>query len=199
MNPPFGLKTDKEYRFVNHALEQMEDHGLLFCILPYSVMVKPGEYRDWRRNLLAANSLLAVVTFPIDIFYPVSAPPVGIFIRRGTPHTSAQNTLWIRAETDGHLKSKGKRLRSSRTTNDLSDCEPILKAFLNDPVRCVENVPKYLKACPIDFEDKLFELVPEVYLDQEDLSDEDILSGVDSTLRECAAFLIRNRISSTWD
>lgn len=36
MNPPFALKTsnEKEYKFVNHALSQMQDGGLLFSILP---------------------------------------------------------------------------------------------------------------------------------------------------------------------
>ncbi len=199
MNPPFALKDDKEYHFVTHALRQIEEHGLLFSILPYSVMVKPGAFRTWRQELLKQNALLAIVTFPIDIFYPVSAPPVGIFVRKGTPHTREQNTLWIRAETDGHLKSKGKRLSSPNTTNQLENCIPVLKAFLNDPEIEVENQPQYMIAARIDFDDELFELVPEVYLDQDSFSDSAIIEGVDNVLRDCAAFLIRNHISATWD
>ena len=199
MNPPFALKKDKEYHFVSHALKQMEQHGLLFSILPYSVMVKPGVFKTWRQNLLKENTLLAVVTFPIDVFYPVSAPPVGIFVRKGTPHRPEQNTLWIRAETDGHLKSKGKRLTSPNTTNQLENCVATLKAFLNDPARSVQSIPQYMIATPIDFDDRLFELVPEAYLEQEALSHDHIVNGVDITLRECAAFLIRNRVPATWD
>ena len=199
MNPPFALIDDKEYHFVSHALKQMEDYGLLFSILPYSVMVKPGKFRTWRQNLLKKHALLAVVTFPIDIFYPVSAPPVGIFVRKGTPHPRAQNTLWIRAETDGHLKSKGKRLPSANTTDQLEDCIPTLKAFLNHPDRDVESQPRYMIAAPIDLDDPLFELVPEAYLEQDEVSPEDLIRGVDTTLRESAAFLIRNRVDATWD
>ena len=198
MNPPFA-QSDKEYTFVMHALQQMEDHGLLFSILPYSLMVKPREFRTWRRNLLKEHALLAVVTFPIDIFYPVSAPPVGIFVRNGTPHRSEQNVLWIRAETDGHLKSKGKRLPSTNTTNQLEDCIPTLRAFLNDPEMEVGSRPRHMIATPIDFNDNLFELVPEAYLEQESLSENDVVDGVDDILRECAAFLIRNRVEATWD
>ena len=198
MNPPFALK-DKEYEFVSHALKQMEDHGLLFSILPYSVMVKPGGFKIWRENLLRENALLAVVTFPIDIFYPVSAPPVGIFVRKGTSHRCDQNTLWIRAETDGHMKSKGKRLSSPNTANRLEDCIPTLRAFLNNPGMAVNSRPRYMIAAPIDFDDSLFELVPEAYLEQDSLSDSDIIQGVDSILRDCAAFLIRNRVKATWD
>lgn len=199
MNPPFALKDNKEYEFVSHALKQMEDHGLLFSILPYSVMVKPGGFKTWRENLLRENALLAVVTFPIDIFYPVSAPPVGIFVRKGTSHRYDQNTLWIRAETDGHLKSKGKRLSSLNTANRLEDCIPTLRAFLNDPGMAVNSRPRYMIAAPIDFDDSLFELVPEAYLEQDSLSDSDIIQGVDSILRDCAAFLIKNCVKATWD
>ena len=198
MNPPFA-QDDKEYKFVSHALKSMEDHGLLFSILLYSVMVKPGEFRSWRRNLLKEHSLLAVVTFPIDIFYPVSAPPVGIFIRKGTPHQRDQYTLWIRAETDGHLKSKGKRLPNSNTTNQLEDCVATLKAFLNDPDLEIPSIPRHMIARPIDFDDELFELVPEAYLEQEAPSIDEILHGVDSVLRDSAAFLIRSRTQATWD
>ncbi len=198
MNPPFA-QADKEYEFVVHALRQMEDYGLLFSILPYSVMVKPGEFRAWRRNLLKEHSLMAVVTLPIDTFYPVSAPPVGIFVRKGTPHHSEQNTLWIRAETDGHLKSKGKRLPNPNTTNQLEDCIPTLRAFLNDPQIKVQSHPRHMIATPIDFDDNLFELVPEAYLEQETLSAEEVVQGVDDILRDCAAFMVRNRIKSTWD
>ena len=196
MNPPFALENEKEYIFVTHALKQMEEHRLLFSILPYAVMVKPGAFKTWRQNLLRENALLAVVTFPIDIFYPVSAP-VGIFVRKGTPHRKKQNTLWIRAEADGHLKSKGKRLPSGHTTNKLEDCIPTLKAFLNDPSMQVVSQPRYMIATPIDFNDSHLELVPEAYLEKESLSDNDIMEGVDDVLRDCAAFLIRNRIKST--
>ena len=200
MNPPFGASLVKKgYEFVKYALEQMATRGLLFSILPYSEMVKQGEFKTWRKNLLQKHTLLAVITFPIDIFYPVSAPPVGIFILKGVPHDHQKNTLWIRADTDGHLKSKGKRLPHNDTTNRLEDCLPTLKAFLNDPDFSVKPKPKYIVATPIDFEDSHFELVPEVYLMQNKLSESDIVDGVDSVLRECAAFLVRNRITATWE
>lgn len=71
MNPPFALKSsdDKEYRFVQHALDQMDEGGILFSVLPVSVMFEAGEERDWRKNaLLKDNTLLSVVTFPPELF-----------------------------------------------------------------------------------------------------------------------------------
>ncbi|MFI5103124.1 MAG: class I SAM-dependent DNA methyltransferase [Terriglobales bacterium] len=54
MNPPFALKrgTEKEYKFIDQALLQMEDGATLFSVLPYSAMVRPGQYRTWRRDVL---------------------------------------------------------------------------------------------------------------------------------------------------
>ncbi len=114
MNPPFALKkgSEKEYKFVSHALNQIEDGGYLFSILPYSVMVKTGRYLTWRKELLKHNTLLSVITFPPDLFYPIGVHTVGIYVKKGFPHPVAQNVLWIRALNDGFVKSKGKRLPS---------------------------------------------------------------------------------------
>lgn len=201
MNPPFtrDKSKHKDYEFVSYALRQLQEHGLLFSILPYSVMAKGGAAKTWRSELLKRNTLLAVITLPIDVFYPVAAPPVGVVIRKGTPHLKEQKTLWVRAETDGHLKSKGKRLTSPRTGNQLDDAIPTLRAFINDPQLDVPSQPRYMIAAPIDFEDRQLELVPEAYLEQEPLSEYDIGRGVESVLRECAAFLVRNGIDAVWD
>ena len=201
MNPPFTRKKSihKDYEFVSYALDQLEDHGLLFSILPYSVMAKGGAAKTWRRRLLDKNTLLAVITLPIDVFYPVSAPPVGIVVQKGRPHRSEQNVLWVRAETDGHLKSKGKRLSSSLTDNQLDDSVAVLRAFINDPQISVASVPRRRIATPIDFGDSQLELVPEAYLEQEPMSQHAVSRGVDMVLRECAAYLVRNDIPATWD
>ena len=198
MNPPFSLQ-DKEYDFVTHALAQMSQGGLLFSILPYSVMAKSGQSKTWRENLLKEHTLLSVITLPIDIFYPVSAPPVGLVVKQGAPHAPEQPVLWVRAETDGHLKSKGKRLPSPFTANQLEECTPIVRAFLDNPDIDVPNRPRFMIAAPIAADDALLELVPEAYLEQESLTDDDVLAGVDSILRDAAAFLVRNRVNASWD
>lgn len=199
MNPPFSLNQDKEYDFVDHALRQMVQGGRLFSILPYSVMCKSGPARTWRENLLKRHTLLSVITLPIDIFYPVSAPPVGVFIKQGIPHDALKPVLWVRAETDGHLKSKGKRLPDSMATNRLEDCLPTVRAFLDNPDITVDSEAKFIIAAPVNTEDDLLELVPEAYLEQKALEPDDILAGVDSILRDASAFLVRNRVRASWD
>ena len=195
MNPPFALKKtdEKEHKFVDQALKQMVHGGLLFCVLPYSSMVRPGAYQKWRKAVLLKNTLRAVVTFPIDLFYPIGVCTVGIFIQKDIPHKKNEDVLWIRALTDGYLKSKSKRLPSDRTTNDLEKAKPILKAFLNDSSLAVASETQYMKKAPIDFNDSLLELVPEAYLDQAPPTDNVIRDGIDQVIRDAVAFLIQSK------
>ena len=200
MNPPFALKTsdEKEFRFVDHALKQMEDGGLLFSVLPYSALVKSGEYQEWRKNLLTGNTLLSVVTFPPDLFYPVSVHTVGIFIRKGVPHPKSQNVLWLRAINDGLAKSKGKRLPDRAAGNDYPRLTPLLKAFIQNPEHPIRNTLQLQKACPIDFNDPLLELVAENYLDQAPPSDNELTVGMEAVLRDTVSYIVRAGKEHKW-
>ncbi len=196
MNPPFALKRqdDKEFRFIDQALAQMQNGGILFSILPYPVMVKQGMYRIWRReSLLVKNTLLSVVTFPEDLFYPVGVTTVGIFVQKGIAHHRDQKVLWVRALHDGLEKSKGKRLPSERVRNDLETIRDLLKAFLVNPSYPVPSVEQFQKACPIDYDDRSLELVPENYLDQAPPTAEELQHEMDQVMRDAVAFLIRSR------
>jgi len=194
MNPPFALKSsdEKEFKFIDHALKQMQYSGLLFSVLPYSCMVKPGVYKLWREQLLQSNTLLSVVTFPEDLFYPISPQTVGIFVKKGTPHPERQEVYWVRACTDGLLKSKGKRLPSDRTTNDLERIKSTLKAFLVNPNHPIENIDELQKKSPIDFSDRHLELVPEAYLDQAPPTEDELKANCEALVRETVAFMIRS-------
>lgn len=196
MNPPFALKSsdEKEYKFIQHALEQMDDGGVLFSILPVSVMFESGEERVWRENkLLKDNTLLSVITFPQELFYPIGIHTIGIFVKKGIQHPKKQNVLWIRAIHDGFLKKKGKRLPDSNEINELYLMLPNLKAFIQNLSFKIQDVPQFCKLAPIDFSDPLLELVPEAYLDSKDISSKEIQEGVESLIRETAALIIRYR------
>ena len=195
MNPPFALKKqdEKEYKFVEHALQQMQTGGILFSVLPYAAMVKPSRYLHWRKtSLIANNTLLSVITFPQDLFYPVGVHTVGIFVKSGVPHPENQNVLWIRAINDGLLKSKGKRLPNSKALNDYENIRDLLKSFIINPSIRVSDIEMFQKSCPIDFTDDLLELVPENYLDQSTPSNNEIHIGIEQVVRDTVAFLIKS-------
>jgi type I restriction enzyme M protein len=197
MNPPFALRVEpeKEYRFVQHALEQLQDGGLLFSVLPISVMFESGEVKEWRLNkLLAENTLLSVITFPPELFYPTGNHTLGIIVRKGIPHHRQQNVLWVRAMHDGFVKVKGKRLlakASKSEPDDLKVASPLIQAFIRNPAFVVSNQPEFMKAAPIDYEDTLLELVPEAYLDAIIPSITDIEQSAEQLVRDTAALAIR--------
>lgn len=194
MNPPFALKKsdEKEYRFVQHALEQMQEGGILFSVLPLSTLIEQGEESTWRKNeLLKNNTLLAVVTFPPELFYPVAVHTVGLFVRRGIPHNKDKKVFWLRATRDGYIKVKGKRFVSPKEPNILDDYLPLLADFIQDkPIRR-QQVPEVFGLKELDENDSLVELVPEAYLDSKPPSTPEIEDAMDTQLREVAAFMIR--------
>lgn len=170
----------------------MQHGGTLFSALPYSTMVRPGGYRSWRKNqLLPAHTLLAVVTLPGDLFYPVGVTSVGIFIRKGVPHARGSNVLWVRALNDGLLKSKGKRLPHPRATDDLAKVKDTLRAFLDNPGMSVAGVNQFVTSAPIDFDDKQVELVPEAYLGQAEPAHESVANGMEESIRNMLAHLVK--------
>ena len=193
MNPPFALKSsdEKEFKFVDYALKQMQDGGLLFSVLPYSCMVKSGAYLEWRKRLLRDNTLLAVVTFPDDLFYPIGVHTVGLFVKKGIPHPDKQRVLWIRALNDGFLKKKGKRLRFSKAKDDFPKIKGLLQQFMINQDIHVENIPEFQKACPIDFSDDNLELIPENYLDEREITTDQLKKEIEELIRENIAFNIK--------
>lgn len=202
MNPPFALKSsdEKEYKFIQHALDQMDDGSVLFSVLPISVMFEGGQEKAWRKNkLLKENTLLSVVTFPPELFYPIGVHTIGIFVKKGTSHPIDQNVFWARILHDGFLKVKGKRLPNEKEPNVFDIITPILKSFIVDPNISVENIPEFCKAAPIDFNDNALELIPEVYLDQKIPNIDDLEKGIEQLIRETIAYIIRTKQEGTYN
>lgn len=195
MNPPFALKAndEKEYRFVDHALAQTEDGGLLFTVLPSPVMVKSGEPKIWRRDrLLAKNTLRAVIAFPEDLFYPgVSVDTVGMIVEKGRPHRATDQVLWARVPTDGFAKFKGTRRRSRRVKDYLDAITADTERSIRKPGSRVTSIPGIIKKAPLDPSDELVELLPQVYLDEPRPSAATVLTDLQHAVREYLAFLVR--------
>jgi type I restriction enzyme M protein len=202
MNPPFALKEndEKEYLFVDTALQNMADGALLFAVVPMSVMFEKSTV-DWRRNRLLGNhTLLSVTTFPLDLFYPMGVRTLGVVVRKGTKHPIKQGVLWVRAVHDGFIKRKGKRLAPRPEwgvePDDLKTVLPTLRGFITDQSTRVHSIPELVKVAPIDWDDPLLELLPEAYLDSRDVTQEEVRERVDSMLREAAATMIRFRMDA---
>jgi type I restriction enzyme M protein len=195
MNPPFALKkgAEKEYKFIEHALKQMQDEGLLFAVLPISVLVERGT-KGWRKEVLLKNNrLMAVVTFPDDLFYPVSVGTIGLFIKKGEPHNYKEHEVYFaRCIEDGFAKKKGIRKENLKVRNRLEELKEELKNFIiNEKEPKVKNIPEFKKICLLDEEDKDCELVAEAYIDSSIPSFEELENGLDEMIRESLAFKIK--------
>ncbi|NCN22269.1 N-6 DNA methylase [Candidatus Falkowbacteria bacterium] len=204
MNPPFSLKSgdEKERHFIDYALSQMQDGGVLFAIIPISVMVEKPE-RHWRAELLKKNTLLSVITFPEDLFNPsASVGTIGIFIKKGNPHNfDNQKVFFGRATHDGYKMRKGKRIKNKFVPDKLSELKEELKSFIINQNLKIKDIPEIKKICLLDKEDCMYnengklkgncELVPEAYIDGRVPTLEELDRGVDDLIRETLAFKIR--------
>ena len=193
MNPPFPKKkTDKkEFLFVDHALKQMHDDGLLFSILPYSCMIKEGIWKNWRKNILKTNTLLSVITFPPELFYPVGVRTVGVFMQKGTPHKN-KKILWLRCLHDGFVKKKGKRLIAANEPDQIKQIKYLMQNYLSQTKEInIDSVPAFQKHAPINYNDDDLELVPEVYLDEPPFEIQEIVEIIEQSIRGNIAVSIK--------
>ena len=209
MNSPFSVSqgdaADKEHMFVTQALSTMVNGRILFSLLPLGSLFGAHDEKVWRRDeLLTNHTLLSVVTFPEDLFYPTALKQVaGIVVKKGVPHPREQDVFWARIMRDGHIKSKSKRLLASEfdppreERNELSVVLPHLRSFISHPGMVSVSCPQFYKTAPIDFSDPLLELLPEAYIDNQEPTSEEIQKAIDDLARETAAFLIRFRRESS--
>lgn len=158
MNPPFALETEYEWRFVEKSLECMERGGLLFAILPTTVMTATDDSREeitWRREMLKRHTLISVIKMPEELFYPiVSKGTYGIIIKAHCAHKTNNDVLWAILH-DGITRTK---TQQKKETN-IEEIKQAVSNFING--RRPEEIKNTLECIPIDEGD---DLSPEKHL-----------------------------------
>ena len=190
MNPPFALKKgdEKEHKFIDYALSQMEDGGLLFAILPSPIMFKGMKLREWRKEMLKHNTLKAVIKFPEDLFYPVGVVTSGVIIQKGFPHNFEKDVFWGKLN-DGYVKKKGVMLKKEGGNSDF--LKSVVKDFLNNSSNIKKSIPKVYSIEPI-LNDKDLECSPEYYLKEEEHTDTEIIKEMTNSHLELVDYLLKN-------
>ena len=182
MNPPFAVK-EPEFQFVDHALSQMVDGGLLFAVLPTSTMASTANGRGeitWRENLLKRHTLKAVIKLSDDLFMPnAHKGTYAVIIEAWKPHSKAENIFWAIMD-DGFTMKKAKRLSGDNVPSNMGLILDELKAFLilNKTPKKIERVIAFKK---LNLKDKTFDCSAEAYLDS-DITKEIDLSETTSQL-----------------
>jgi type I restriction enzyme M protein len=188
MNPPFALKTDVQHEtdFVEHALRQLKPNGVLFAILPASIFYDRAT-TSWRTTLLSRHKLLSVVSFPTDLFYPVSTETLGIFAQAWSPHVLEDDVLWARIADDGFVKKK--RFRVERTKGASAEAlRPFTRTIQNwiFSRAASADIPGVLEFKPLSGD----EILPHVHLGTAALNTADLESG--------ALKVVRNMLVESW-
>jgi type I restriction enzyme M protein len=195
MNPPFSLKRDdeQEYTFIDHALGQMSEDGLLLAVVPISVMYSGSKDLAWRKRLVQSNTVLSVISFNSDLFYPqATVEPVIIVIRKGKAHPVNQKTLFVRISDDGFIKLKKRRLPHGRP-NELDQYKEEIKSFIEGGN--VNEVPGVIQLKTVDLGDSLLELIPQQYLDNAALDTQQLKKAMSNAYSELAFQQIRRGLS----
>ena len=139
MNPPFKLKV-KETRFIEYGLQQMQEGGILFAVLP-AVVIGGKSYKKWRRQLLKRHSLLACLKFDKNLFYPVAEATYALILRAHEPHDNTKPVFMGCLFDDNHRPRRSKILSEYDAVDNLENMTETLRRFLlGQPVE--ESLPR---------------------------------------------------------
>ncbi len=194
MNPPFALKRndEQEFIFIEHALNQMAEGGLLLCIIPISVMYSGAKDLAWRKRLLQKNTLVSVISFPNDLFYPqASVESIIIVVKKGISHMANSKVLFAKITDDGFTKLKKRRLPHGNT-NQLDNLQNDIKSFIEG--KSINEVPGLIQTKIIDINDPSLELIPQQYLDNTALDITKLKKSMNSIYSELVFQQIRKEL-----
>jgi len=177
MNPPFPhKKTDlPPERFVERALEGLQQGGRMAVIVPLSLLVKANKLA-WRSSVLAKNTLNAAIKLPDELFQPYAQPyTVILHLTKGIPHPDKKQVFFARIENDGYRLKKGTRIRCEG-----DELPAILDAYHNK-----KAIPGISGLAMLD-RDRSF--APGAYIPARPLSESEVNTGVLALIRNRTAF-----------
>lgn len=108
LNPPFSQEGEPEIDFIDHALGSVKPGGRVAVVVRSGVLVDPT-LANWRSALVNRHHVEAVLTLPLELFYPTSVPTVVLMVRAHAP-VREEGTLVARIENDGYEISKKRRV-----------------------------------------------------------------------------------------
>lgn len=111
MNPPFSQEGEPEINFIDHALKSLSPGGITAIVVKTNVMVDP-DLSYWRRELVSNHHVMAVISLPPDLFYPVGVSTV-ILVIQAHVRNADKGTFLAIVKNDGFEISKSRRVGRS--------------------------------------------------------------------------------------
>jgi type I restriction-modification system DNA methylase subunit len=106
LNPPYGQKGEGQHEldFVKTMLDMLAPGGIGVVVVPISCAISP---HPAKARLLDKHTLIAAMSLPEELFYPVGTITCALVLRAHTPHAIAQTHTWFGYwRDDGFVKLK---------------------------------------------------------------------------------------------
>ncbi|MBC6407118.1 MAG: N-6 DNA methylase [Rhodobacteraceae bacterium] len=189
MNPPFAVE-EKERQFVDYALDQMDNGGLLFAILPNAPITGGNNDLRWRRKLLKRHTVRAVVKLPFDLFMPgVTQGTWALILEAWRPHTKEDPVFFGLLHDDRSANYKSKLLGDKRAFDNVEKITKNLARFLRDGRSRIESVPREITISRLEMGGN-WDFASEAYLES-DTSGSTRLQPVEGLFAELVRSTVR--------
>lgn len=125
INPPYSQK-DSELKFIERLLDLLCIDGIGVAIVPMSAAIGT-KFKSERKSIMSKHRLLAVMSMPEDLFYPVGVNTCIMIWKAHNRHDKKKNKTWF-----GYWKEDGfkKRKKLGRIDKD-NTWELIKEEWLN--------------------------------------------------------------------
>lgn len=122
LNPPYSLTGRHELDFVKAMLDMLAPGGTGVVVVPIKCALNNHPSRE---SLLAAHTLVAVMSLPSELFYPVATNtiPCALVLRAHAPHEQTDAPTWF-----GYWRDDGLVKVKNRGRVDVNGCWEAIKA-----------------------------------------------------------------------
>jgi len=106
LNPPYSQKGEDQHEldFVKAMVDMLTPGGTAVVVVPMSAAIAP---HPLRARLLEAHTLVAVMSLPDELFYPVGTFTCALVLQAHTPHAVSNAPTWFGYwRDDGLIKLK---------------------------------------------------------------------------------------------
>lgn len=184
INPPYAQKGEglDEWNFIQTLLEALKQGGTGIAIVPMSLAIT---YHPIREEVLSLHRLEAVMSMPIDLFYPIPSSPTCIMVFTAyVPHKSdPYHKTWF-----GYWRDDGFKKDRVEGRIPTDAWESIRNKWL-ETYTIRENIPGFSISKKVDIND---EWCAEAYLETNyfDIRDDDFKQ----VLKNYIVFKMQNEI-----
>ncbi len=193
VNPPYSQsKKDTngmhETKYLDYCLKNLMHGGLLCAIVPYSIMCANNK---WRKALVSQHTIIASISVPSELFYPISSPAVVVLIKAHEPQNNKM-TFFARIADDGFEidRQKRSRVRDGQQGDTLKHFRHWM-ALYNKGMFEKVDIPEFIVTKSIPDNDFLLEYVPEAHLSSESITKRQLEKEIDYVLRDQFNFQIK--------